>query len=72
MTFGLPQAPDVFGNFPIPYPKREFLSEDDEEKQDKSRSKVYTIHSSLYTIHFLLYTLHSTLYTLHSTLYTLK
>ena len=25
----------MFGNFPIPYPKREFLSEDDEEKQDK-------------------------------------
>ena len=33
------QAPDVFGNFPIPYPKREFLSEDDEEKQDKSRDR---------------------------------
>jgi len=32
-------APDVFGNFPIPYPKREFLSEDDEEKQDKSRDR---------------------------------
>jgi len=32
-------APDVFGNFPIPYPKREFLSEDDEEKQDKARDR---------------------------------
>ena len=32
-------TPDVFGNFPIPYPKREFLSEDDEEKQDKARER---------------------------------
>merc|ERR1712227_1100419 len=32
-------TPDVFGNFPIPYPKREFLSEDDEEKQDKARDR---------------------------------
>jgi len=32
-------APDVFGNFPIPYPKREFLTEDDEEKQDKARDR---------------------------------
>jgi len=32
-------APDVFGTFQIPYPKREFLSEDDEEKQDKSRDR---------------------------------
>ena len=32
-------TPDAFGNFPIPYPKREFLSEDDEEKQDKARDR---------------------------------
>ena len=29
---------DVFGNFPIPYPKREFLTDDDNE--DKSDSKL--------------------------------
>ena len=27
---------DSFGNFPIPYPKREFLTEEEEEKQNKT------------------------------------
>ena len=27
---------DVFGNLPIPYPKREFLSKEEEEKTDKA------------------------------------
>lgn len=29
---------DVFGNFPIPYPKREFLTDDDND--DKNDSKL--------------------------------
>ncbi len=31
-------TPDVFGNFPIPYPKREFLTDDDND--DKTDSKL--------------------------------
>ena len=33
-----PPSSDVFGSYPIPYPKREFLSdEDDNEKQENKQ-----------------------------------
>lgn len=37
-------SPDVFGNYQIPYPKREFLTDDDND--DKNESK----HANRYVI----------------------
>jgi len=34
-----PPSSDVFGNYPIPYPKREFLSDDDNDDKQESKQR---------------------------------
>ncbi len=37
---------DVFGNFPIPYPKREFLTDDDNEDKVHLSFKTFSLVTS--------------------------
>merc|ERR1719374_27130 len=34
-----PPSSDVFGSYPIPYPKREFLSDDDSEEKPDNKAR---------------------------------